>query len=95
MEKDSFLLALFDDKVHELIRLCDDRKRLIDNLELSLKEKEERLQQSKREMTSLQTKYTNLLTARSLAQDEDGFKNAQKRVKKLVREVDECIALLK
>jgi len=95
MEKDSFLLALFEDKIHELIGLCDERKRLIDNLELSLKEKEEAMQQNKREMTSLQTKYTNLLTARNLAQDIDGFKNAQKRVNKLVREVDACIALLK
>jgi peptidoglycan hydrolase CwlO-like protein len=95
IEKESILLTLFEEKIRELIRLCDDRKRQIDGLKLTLTEKEALIRQNKQDLSSLQAKYTNLLTTHILAKDETGFKDAQKRVEKLVREVNECITLLK
>ena len=88
------LLVIFEDRVHEIIELCRDRKRQIEDLEASLKIKDEKLQQAEQMVTALKTKYTNLLTARRLAEDKDAFQQARKRVNKLVREVDLCIALL-
>lgn len=93
-ENDTNLLAVFDERMHDLIKLCDKQKRHIDELETSLKEKNETIQQAKQTIEALQAKYTNLLTARRLAEDENEFQNARKRVNKLVREVDTCIALL-
>ena len=93
-EKENNLLAVFEERVRELTELCDDRKRRIDNLEASSKEREEKLQQAKQTIEELQAKYTNLLTAHILAEDENEFQNARKRLNKLVREVDTCIALL-
>lgn len=88
------MLAVFDERMHDLVKLCDERKRYIEDLENSLNEKDEIIQQAKQTIEVLQAKYTNLLTARRLAEDESEFQNARKRVNKLVREVDTCIALL-
>jgi phage shock protein A len=88
------LLVVFEDCVHDITKLCSDRKRQIEELEASLKDKDEKIQQVEQMITALKTKYTNLLTARRLADDTEAFQQARKRVNKLVREVDLCIALL-
>ena len=93
-ENENNLLAVFEERVHDLIELCNDRKQNIEDLETSLNEKDEIIQQTKQAIEALQAKYTNLLTARRLIEDEEEFQNARKRVNKLVREVDTCIALL-
>jgi len=91
---DRDLLVVFEDCVHDLTNLCDKRKRRIEELEASLKEKEEKMQQAERMMAELSTKYTNLLTVHCLADDKEAFQQARKQINKLVREVDLCIALL-
>ena len=91
---DQNLLVVFEDNVHDITKLCDERKRHIEDLEASLKEKDEKIQQAELMITALQTKYTNLLTARRFADDKEAFQQTHKRVNKLVREVDLCIALL-
>jgi len=91
---DQNLLVVFEDCVHDLTKLCNERKRHIEDLEASLKEKDEKIQQSELMLAAINTKYTNLLTARRLAEDKEAFQQARKRVNKLVREVDLCIALL-
>ena len=93
-EKENNLLAVFEERVQELVILCDDKQRYIDSQEASLNEKDEIIQQTKQALEALQSKYVNLLTARRLIEDEEGFQNARKRINKLVREVDTCIALL-
>jgi peptidoglycan hydrolase CwlO-like protein len=93
-EKEHNLLAVFEDRIRELIRLYDEKKRHIEVLEKSLKEKDEIIRQNKQTVETLQTKYTNLHTASKLAEDEGEFQNARKRVNKLVRDVETCIALL-
>ena len=93
-EKENNLLAVFEERVHDLAKLCDDRKHFIEVLEASLKEKDETIQQAKQTIEALQSKYANLLTATHLAEDEKEFQNVRKRLNKLVREVDTCIALL-
>jgi len=93
-EKENNLLAVFEERVQELVILCDDKQRNIESLEASLNEKDEIIQQTKQALEALQSKYANLLAARRLIEDEEGFRNARKRLNKLVREVDTCIALL-
>ena len=91
---DHDLLVVLEDCVLDMKNLCDERKRRIVTLEASLKEKEERFLQTERSMAALKTKYTNLLTARSLADNKEAFQQTSKQVKQLVRDVDLCIALL-
>ena len=93
-ENENNLLAIFEERVHDLTKLCDDRKLYIVNLETSIKEKDEVILQTKQTIKALQTKYENLLTAYKLSDDEGEFQNVRKRLNKLVREVDTCISLL-
>jgi peptidoglycan hydrolase CwlO-like protein len=93
-EEENNLLAVFEDRMRELTRLYDEKKRHIEELEKSLKEKDEIIWQNRQTIEALQAKYTNLYTARRLAENEVEFQNARKRVNKLVREVDTCITLL-
>jgi len=93
-EKENNLLAVFEERMHDLTRLCDDRKHSIEVLETSLKEKDEEIKQAKQTIEALQTKFENLFTASHLMDDEKEFQNVRKRLNKLVREVDTCIALL-
>ena len=93
-EEDRSLIVVFEDCMQDIFNLCDDRKRRIDELEASLKEKNEKILQAEQLMTALKIKYENLLTTRRLADDKEAFQQARKRVNKLVREVDLCIALL-
>jgi hypothetical protein len=93
-EKETNMLAVFEERVLDLAKLCEKRRRLIEELNAVLIEKDGLIKQAEQKNASLQTKYTNLLAARRLAEDETSFQNARKRVDKLVREVDTCIALL-
>ncbi len=93
-EKENNLLAVFEERVHDLSKLCDDRKRHIEDLEASLREKDEIIQEAKQRIKALQTKNTYLLTACKLAENEEKFQGVREQVNKLVREVDTCIALL-
>jgi len=93
-EKENNLLAVFEERINDMIKLCDDRKLFIEVLESSIKEKDKTIQEAKQTIEALQTKYANLHTASNLAEDENEFQNVRKRVNKLVREVDTCIALL-
>ena len=88
------LFVVSEDCVHDLLNLCNKRKRRIEDLEASLKEKDEQILQAERTILTLKANYTNMLTARRLADDKEAFQQARKRVNKLVREVDLCIALL-
>jgi hypothetical protein len=86
-ENEYKLLAVFEDRIHELIRLHETMKK-------SLKEKDEIIRRDKQTIEALKAKYTHLCAAHKLAGDDGEFQNARKRVNKLVREIDTCIALL-
>jgi F0F1-type ATP synthase membrane subunit b/b' len=93
-ENTNDLLVVFKDNVHDLIKICDERQRRIEELTSSIENKNEEIRQANETIESLQSKYANLLTARILAKDETEIQNARKLVSKLVREVETCITLL-
>ena len=85
------LLAVFEVRVRDLMALCDQQKRRIDELTAALSLKDEELRQAKDMIEGLND---NMLTARIVSTNEEEMKNARMRLSKLVREVDKCIALL-
>ena len=93
-EKGTNLLAVFEERLRNLIKLCDEKDYLIKELEATLDEKKELIQKAKQTIEELETKNTYLLTARELTCNKEEFQKTRKRVNKLVREVDTCIALL-
>ena len=88
------LLAVFEVRVRDLMALCDQQKRRIDELTAALSLKDEELRQAKDMIEGLNAKCDNMLTARIVSTNEEEMKNARMRLSKLVREVDKCIALL-
>ena len=86
------LLAVFEVRVRDLMALCDQQKRRIDELTAALSLKDEELRQDMIE--GLNAKCDNMLTVRIVSTNEEEMKNARMRLSKLVREVDKCIALL-
>ena len=88
------LLAVFEVRVRDLMALCDQQKRRIDELTAALSLKDEELQQAMKTIEELNAKCDNMLTARVVSVNEGEMKSARMRLSKLVREVDKCIALL-
>lgn len=88
------LLAVFEVRVRDLIALCNEQKRKINELSGVIEQKNEELQKAKKTIGELNTKCDNMLTARVISVDEGDVKSARTRLSKLVREVDKCIALL-
>ena len=90
------LLAVFEIRVHDLITLCEEQKKKIDELYQLLNDKDKELIQTGQTIDQLTAKCENLLTARIVSEtmSETEVKSARSRLSKLVREVDKCIALL-
>lgn len=88
------MLAVFEVRVRDLMELCRMQKRKISELQDSLVQKEEELQQAAGKIDELNAKYDNMLTARVVSVNEGEMKSAKMRLSRLVREVDKCIALL-
>ncbi len=88
------LLAVFEVRVRDLMALCDEQKRKIDELAAALDLKEDELRQANLMIEELNIKCDNMLTARIVSTNEEEIKNARMRLSRLVREVDKCIALL-
>jgi len=88
------LLAVFEVRLHDLLTLCEDQKRKIEELTRHIKAEKESMQRSEQKIQTLNTKYTDLLTVHVASSEEGGVKNARMRLLKLVREVEKCIALL-
>jgi len=93
-EEQSKLLYIFEDRVHQLISICDglkqensDLKRQIETLKQSQNGLEE-------ENKTIKVKYDNLKMARIISVGQSDLKGAKDRLSKLVKEVDKCIALL-
>ena len=82
------LLAVFDVRLQDLFALCDEQNRKIKNLTQTIRQMEE-------EYRILNTKYTDMLTATTIAFADTGErKEVKRRLSGLVREVDKCLALL-
>ena len=81
------LLAVFEVRVRDLMALCDQQKRRIDELTAALSLKDEELRQAKDMIEGLNAKCDNMLTARIVSTNEEEMKNARMRLSKLVRKL--------
>jgi len=93
-EEQSKLVANFEARVRQLMFLCDELRQKNALLERSLSDERENSQSLEEEIKRLKIKYDSLKMARIISVRQDDFIGAKKRLSKLVREVDRCIALL-
>jgi hypothetical protein len=95
-ENDEKLLAEFELRMRQLMYLCDVLKEENSQLKHELAQKDTQITELSFEVEDMKKKYDNLKFAKSLSiEDDDSSKEAKKRLSKLVRDVDKCIAMLK
>jgi predicted RNase H-like nuclease (RuvC/YqgF family) len=86
--------ALFESRVTQLMCVCDQLRQ--ENAELKQQTEELRYSNSvlEKENRTIKIKYDNLKIARIISVKQDDFKGAKNQLSQLVKEVDQCIALL-
>lgn len=93
-EEGKKLLSNFETRVRHLIYLHEQQKRVIDELTVQLETEKNKNKELQAEIDELQSGYLNLKTASAISLNGSELKKAKLRLSKLVREIDECIALL-
>lgn len=87
-------LSVFEARLRQLMFLHDELKEKNRFLTEALSQKEQSLQQLRRDYDELESHYTNLKQARIISIHDSDVNDTRKRISKLVREVDKCLALL-
>lgn len=95
-EKDEKLLAEFELRMRQLMFFCDSLKSENIRLKQEIVEKDAVIESLTEQAEQLKNRYDNLKFAKSFSSsDSDEIHKAKKRLSKLVRDVDKCIAMLK
>jgi len=93
-EDEKKLFDRLDEKLKKLLTLCEKQRLKIEELTQQIKTREESIKQTEQKIQALNAKYSNLLIAHVASSENGDVKSARMRLLKLVREVEQCIALL-
>lgn len=72
-------------------KMQDEKKRLLARLQ----EREDEISSLKLKIEELQQQYTHLKMAKYIDMADDDTKDLRSRIKKMVRDIDRCISILK
>ncbi len=84
----------FAAKVHQLILQYQDVKKENDELYGLVDERDQEIKKLKAQLAQSQHDYDSLKMAKMVGISEGDMEGAQKRINKLIREVNKCITLL-
>lgn len=87
-------LYLFEMRVRQLLLNHKDLLQENAKLRAMVEERDKAIEQQKEENSQLQQRYNDLKTAKMIDVSSAEAEGAQKRLAKLIREVDKCIALI-
>ena len=88
------ILHLFETHVRQLIIKHKDTLEHNKELNQALTEEKTRVQELEQRIATLEQKYANLKMAKMIEITTAENQAAQKRINKLIREIDKCIALI-
>lgn len=80
--------------VTELITRHEALRERCEKLESRLRERNNTVEELKKKLEGIESKYRNLLMAQAVVSEKGDFSEARSRFEKLVREIDKCISLL-
>lgn len=86
---------LFENQINELVDKYKKLKAERAELSQKLKDTEDKLSHSTARIVELEANYKRLKLAKAYGWDEANKREANDRISKLVRDVDECLKLLK
>ncbi len=93
-EQDRILLDGFRMKIRQLIALCEKEKAEIRQLRNQVERLEIELNSARKETEMIEHRYNNLKLAKSLVVSDVESDEAKRKIGKIVREIDKCIAML-
>lgn len=94
-EEDKNLLSTFESRLRQFIHLYEELQKENESLKQLLVKKNEEVSALTDSKKNLEAMYTNLRIAKTIGIHDQDITETKKRLSKLVREVDRCIALLK
>ena len=87
-------LNLFSTRVRQMILQYKELKKENADLYSMVDEKDKQVENLKAQITQAQNDYNNLKMAKMLEITDGDMESAQKRLQKLIRDVNKCITLL-
>ena len=94
MEANESTLALFTTRVRQLILQYKETKKENIGLYSMVDERDAKIKQLEAELAQAQNDYNSLKTAKMIEISDGDLEGAQKRLAKLIRDVNKCISLL-
>jgi phage shock protein A len=88
------LLSEVQSKVSRLVVLYENCREANAMLTSEIQEIRTRLDEKELQYKELEQKYINLKAARSLAETPESSSDAKQKISNIVREIDQCLALL-
>ncbi|MFC2327027.1 hypothetical protein [Prevotella veroralis] len=94
MESNEKTLNTFATRVRQMILQYAELKKENDELYALVDQREQEIKQLQEELSQAETDYNSLKMAKMLEVTDGDMEGAQKRVAKLIRDVNKCITLL-
>lgn len=94
MESNEKTLNTFATRVRQMILQYAELKKENDELYALVDQREQEIKQLQEELSQAETDYNSLKMAKMLEVTDEDMESAQKRVAKLIRDVNKCITLL-
>ena len=94
MDANEKTLTLFTTRIRQMILLYKDTKKDNNELYAMVDARDARIKQLEAQLTQTQQDYNSLKMTKMIEITDGHMESAQKRLAKLIREVDKCIKLL-
>ncbi len=88
------LINAFETKLRKLISEYESVREQNEQLKAALERKHEDLMQAHQQVLEIRNNYDRLRVARNLGSTEEERVESKRRINKIVREIDKCLALL-
>ena len=94
MDQNEQTLALFTTRVRQMILQYKDMKKENSDLYAMVDERDARIKELEAQLTQARNDYNSLKMAKMIEISDADMEGAQKRLSKLIRDVNKCITLL-
>ena len=94
MDQNEQTLALFTTRVRQMILQYKDMKKENSDLYAMVDERDARIKELEAQLTQARNDYNSLKMAKMIEVSDADMEGAQKRLAKLIRDVNKCITLL-
>jgi len=87
-------ISLFETRVRELILAYEHQKEVQKQLERKVQEQQQQMQKLQEELQTVKGDYDTLKTARLLNVADNDVDDLRKKIAKMIRTIDKCVAAL-